>query len=341
VGGVGKTRLAIQVAAEVLPRFRDGAWLCELGPLNDPTGLPDVLAAALSVQPRPGSDMAGSVVEALREKRLLLVLDNCEHVISAAARSVDAIVGACPEVRVLATSREGLGVRGERQLTVRSLDLEHGSVQLFADRATDAGAVIEGDDDEAAVRQICERLDGIPLAIELAASRTRMMSPPEIAARLDERFRLLTGGSRTAVERHQTLRQAVDWSYELLDPKERAILDRLGVFAGGFTLAAAEAVLPATTSTGSTCSTALPSSSTSRWSSPTAPAPRPATDSSRPSASTRWSGSTTRAPPTRCGGGTPSGASPSRPKPATGCSDRTTCAGSPGSPPSSTTCGQR
>ncbi len=244
VGGVGKTRLAVQVAAELLERFRDGAWLVELGPLTDPEGLPGVIAAALAIQPRQGRTMAESVVDALRDQDRLVVFDNCEHVITAAARIVDAIVRACPAVRVLATSREGLGLRGERQMTVPSLDLPVASVQLFVDRAREAGGRFELDVGyDPAVAQICARLDGIPLALELAAARTRMMTPAEIAARLDERFRLLTGGSRTAVERHQTLRQAVDWSYDLLRPLERGVLDHLGVFAGGFTLDAAEAVV--------------------------------------------------------------------------------------------------
>jgi predicted ATPase/class 3 adenylate cyclase len=244
VGGVGKTRLAVQVAAELLPRYRDGAWLVELGPLNTPDGLPELLAAALTIQPRQGMTTAQGIVDALRTKQMLVVFDNCEHVIGAAARMVDDIVRSCPDVRILATSREGLGVRGERQITVRSLDLEVESVELFVDRARDAGGRFEQDEGtQSAIAQICTRLDGIPLALELAAARTRMMTPAEVATRLDERFRLLTGGSRTAVERHQTLRQAVDWSYELLEARERTILDRLGVFAAGFTLAAAEAVV--------------------------------------------------------------------------------------------------
>jgi predicted ATPase/class 3 adenylate cyclase len=244
VGGVGKTRLAVQVAAELLEQFRDGAWMVELGPLSDPEGMPEVIAAALAISPRQGRTMADSVVDALRDRELLVVFDNCEHVITTAARTVDAIVRACPAVRVLATSREGLGLRGERQITVPSLDLADASIQLFADRSREASGRFELDDEvTAAIGQICSRLDGIPLAIELAAARTRMMTPAEIAARLDERFRLLTGGSRTAVERHQTLRQAVDWSYDLLSPLERAVLDCLGVFAGGFTLDAAEIVV--------------------------------------------------------------------------------------------------
>jgi predicted ATPase/class 3 adenylate cyclase len=243
VGGVGKTRLAIQVAAELLPRYRDGAWLVELGPLNTSDGLPELLAAALVIQPRQGMTTAQGIVDALRSRQMLVVFDNCEHVIGAAARMVDDIVRSCPDVRILATSREGLGVRGERQITVRSLDLEVESVELFVERAHDAGGRFERDEGtQSAIAQICTRLDGIPLALELAAARTRMMTPAEVATRLDERFRLLTGGSRTAVERHQTLRQAVDWSYDLLEPRERTILDRLGVFAGGFTLDAAEAV---------------------------------------------------------------------------------------------------
>ena len=210
--------VAVQVAAKLLERFRDGAWLVELGPLTDPEGIPDVIAAALAIQPRQGRTMAESVVDALRDKELLVVFDNCEHVITAAARMVDAIVRACPGVRVLATSREGLGLRGERQMTVPSLDLAVASVQLFVDPRR-AGAT----------RARCwSRPCGRAIFHGSTASRshsnsrprTRMMTPAEIAA-LDERFRLLTGGSRTAVERHQTLRQAVDWSYDLLTPLER------------------------------------------------------------------------------------------------------------------------
>jgi predicted ATPase/class 3 adenylate cyclase/tetratricopeptide (TPR) repeat protein len=254
VGGVGKTRLALQTAAEVLPRLAAGAWLCELGPLSEAAGVPELVATTLSIQPRPGESITESVVGALRDREILLVVDNCEHLIVPAARLVDAVVRACPSVRVLATSREGLGVSGERLIMVRSLGvadedaspdvlITSDAVQLFVDRAKDARSGFAATPENASdIGRVCRRLDGIPLAIELAAARTRMMSPGEIARRLDERFRLLTGGSRTAVERHQTLRAAVDWSYALLDPHEQAFLDRLGVFAGGFTLEAADAV---------------------------------------------------------------------------------------------------
>jgi predicted ATPase len=255
VGGVGKTRLAVQVGAELLPHFGDGVWLCELGPVADRSLVPEVVAAALGVQQRPEMSVAESILAACRNRELVLVLDNCEHLLDAAARLVEAMVRACPGVCVLATSREGLGVSGERILVVRSLGLPASdglpgesvvaaaAVRLFCDRAVSArDSFVLGADNIDAVAQICGRLDGIPLAIELAAARVRMMTPGEIAGRLDERFRLLTGGARTAVERHQTLRQAVDWSYDLLNERERTILDRLGVFAGGFTLEAAESV---------------------------------------------------------------------------------------------------
>ena len=253
VGGMGKTRLALQVGGEVLPRYRDGVWLCELGPLGDAELVPELVAGVLGVQQRPGHTMKESVVAACRRRELLLVLDNCEHLLDGAAQMVEALERACPGVYVLATSREGLGVSGERIMALRALALpsegvsagaaaEIDAVRLFVERAAaarDDFAVTADNVD--AIAQICRRLDGIPLAIELAAARVRMMNPAEIASRLDERFRLLTGGSRTTVERHQTLRQAVDWSYDLLDSRERELLKRLGVFAGGFTLDAAEA----------------------------------------------------------------------------------------------------
>ena len=254
VGGVGKTRLAVQVADAVLDHFADGAWLCELGPVSDGNAVADVLATTLALQPRAGATSLETVVDGLRNRNLLIVLDNCEHVIAPAARVVDAILRSCDGVRVLATSREGLGTNGERLVLVRSLAVPDddaighdaratAAVRLFVDRAVAARQTFElTDENLAPVVQICRRLDGIPLGIELAAARTRLLSPREISDRLDERFRLLTGGSRTAVERHQTLRAAVDWSYDLLEPAQRELLDRLGVFAGGFTLEGAERI---------------------------------------------------------------------------------------------------
>jgi predicted ATPase/class 3 adenylate cyclase len=254
VGGVGKTRLAVQVAAEVLPRYPDGAWLVELAAITDSQAVPELVAATLGIPQRQGQNVTDSILFWVRNRCALLVLDNCEHVLDSAARLANAIVRASPEVTVLATSREGLGLMGERMLAVRSLDVPSDdspvetlaaieAVRLFVERA---GAVRSGfaltSENADAVVQVCRRLDGIPLAIELAAARVRMMSPGEISARLDERFRLLTGGARTAVERHQTLRRTVDWSYDLLTEPERSLLNRLSVFSSGFTLDAAESV---------------------------------------------------------------------------------------------------
>ena len=254
VGGVGKTRLAIQVAAEVLPHFRDGAWLCELAAASEPETMLQVIATALRIQPRPGVSIMDLITEFLCSKRLLLVLDNCEHLLDAAARFVDAVLREAPEVRILATSREGLAVDGEHMRALRSLSVPDPSAdletlvrsdagRLFVDRAqaVDPSFVLDAPTG-AAVGELCRRLDGVPLAIELAAARIVAMSPAEIAARLDERFRLLTGGRRAAVERHQTLRATVDWSFSLCSPAEQRVFARLGVFAGTFGSTAAEAV---------------------------------------------------------------------------------------------------
>ncbi len=256
VGGVGKTRLALQVAAEVIGEFSDGAWLCELAPVTDPAAVWETLAACLRVQPLPGRALDESVLNFLAAKRVLLVLDNCEHLLDAVARVVDAIEHRCPQVSVLATSREGLGLAGERMVAVRSLnvpamDADLGdlwqveAVRLFGDRASAAKSdFVLTDRNLDAVGVLCRRLDGIPLAIELAAARVRSLSPDDLVARLDRRFKLLTHGSRAALERHQTLRNTIDWSYDLLTEAERHALQRLSVFAGGCDLAAAEAVLP-------------------------------------------------------------------------------------------------
>ena len=255
IGGVGKTRAALQAAARVLAQYRDGAWFCELAPVGDPDAVVEAVATALGVVANLGQTIDDSLLDFLRSKQLLLVLDNCEHLLDSVTDLVDRVVRACPRVTVLATSREGLALAGERILALRSLgvpDLDASSdaaagadaVRLFVERAADARAgFVLHDDNAAAIVQICRRLDGIPLAIELAAARVQAMSPQEIATRLDDQFRLLRGGSRGAVERHQTLRRTIDWSYDLLSDDERLVLDRLSVFAGGAILEDAEAVV--------------------------------------------------------------------------------------------------
>ncbi|MEX0663731.1 MAG: adenylate/guanylate cyclase domain-containing protein [Acidimicrobiia bacterium] len=254
VGGVGKTRLATQVAAEVLPRFADGAWLCELAAASDAEAMVQVVAATLGVQQHPNVSLEESILEYLRTKQLLLVLDNCEHLLADAGGLAEGVLHRSDGVRILATSREGLAVEGEQVWPLRSLRtptststvevVASAAARLFIERAQAAAPGFDVDDaNAAAVAEICKRLDGIPLAIELAAARVSAMSPTEIAALLDERFRLLTGGRRTAVERHQTLRATVDWSYSLLEPNERFVFDRLGVFSGSFDNAAASAVV--------------------------------------------------------------------------------------------------
>jgi predicted ATPase len=234
VGGVGKTRLAVQVAADVLPRFADGAWMCELATASDAEELDQIVATTLGVSPRVGLAIREAVAEFLRAKDLLLVLDNCEHLLDAVGALAATLIQRCAGVRMLATSREGLGVDGEQVWPLRSLPVGP-STELFVERARAVKPAFVLESGSAApVAEICGRLDGMPLAIELAAARVVSMSPLEIAQRLDERFRLLTGGRRSAVERHHTLRATVDWSYSLLDERDRLVFDRLGVFVGGF-----------------------------------------------------------------------------------------------------------
>lgn len=246
VGGVGKTRLAIQIAGEVSTNYPDGTWLAELAAVREPSAIAHALAAVLNVAQIPGNSIEESLIKTLAGRRLLLVLDNCEHLIDAAASLARRMVTQCPQVTILATSREALMVEGERIWPVPPLGFRDGgrspAVDLFIDRARAVAPDFEPGGDDSAIREICQRLDGIPLAIELAAARTRAMSPVQIRDRLNERFRLLTGGMRGALERHQTLRRAIQWSYELLSPAERALLGRLSVFAGGFTGEAVERV---------------------------------------------------------------------------------------------------
>ncbi len=244
VGGVGKTRLAVHVAAELVADFGDGVWLVELADVNDPSAVPDAVATSLALAPQPAMSITDSVVQSLADRRALLVLDNCEHVLEAAADLIRAILAASSNMTVLVTSREGTRLAGERVWSVPSLDFRagigSGAAVLFVDRAqaVDSGFTIADEADADAVMEICQRLDGIALAIELAAARMASMTPSEVRDRLDDRFRLLAG-SRRGFERHQTLRHAVQWSYELLDDDERVVLNRSSVFAGGFDLAAA------------------------------------------------------------------------------------------------------
>lgn len=255
-GGAGKTRLSLQVATDLLDGFKDGAWFIELAPLSDPNLVPQTIAASLGLQNQSARPMLDALNDYLKEKNLLLVLDNCEHLIQACAESADALLHYSPRIKILATSREALGIAGETIFRVPSLSLpdanklppldvlsQYESVRLFTDRAFSAqpNFVLTGEN-ASAIAKICHRLDGIPLAIELAAARIKALKPEEIAARLDDSFRLLTGGSRTAPTRQQTLRGTINWSYDLLSEPERALLRQLSVFTGGWMLEAAEAV---------------------------------------------------------------------------------------------------
>ena len=251
-GGMGKTRLAIQVAAELLPRFPDGAWLCELAPARDAESMVQNVASTLSVSTRRGLSLEESVVDFLGPKRLLLVLDNCEQVHAAAGELAASILRACPQVKIVATSRQPIDALGEQQWPLRPLALPDGNgamthagdadaVRLFVDRARSVRPGFTIDEaNAAAIGEICRRLDGMPLAIELAAARLSSLGPQQIASLLDERFRMLSGSGRD--ERHQTLRAAIDWSYSLLDPVSQRVFDRLGVFSGSFDTDAACAV---------------------------------------------------------------------------------------------------
>jgi hypothetical protein len=236
VGGVGKTRLALEVAERLHDEFPDGVWVFELAAISDPAAVPDAVAAVLGITQQPGRSVAESVAAALEGRVRLLVLDNCEHVLDATADLIEAILAASAATKIVATSREGLGIADERLWPVRSLDIGAGvdsaAVALFVERAQNVSPRFTvGDDGEAAaVVEICRRLDGIPLAIELAASRMASMTASEVRDRLDQRFRLLIG-SRRALERHHTLRHAVAWSYDLLDDTEKTLLDRCSVFA--------------------------------------------------------------------------------------------------------------
>jgi predicted ATPase/class 3 adenylate cyclase len=255
-GGTGKTRLMLQVAEEIIEDYPDGVWLVELAPLTDPELIPERLSSALNVQEQPGRGLLDTLTEYLRRKNLLLLLDNVEHLVQESAELAEHLLDGCPELKILVTGREALFIEGETTLQIPSLSLPPKSnnptvetirtaegVQIFLDR----GRAVNPDfalteQNAAAIAEIVHRLDGIPLALELAAARLRMLTVQQIAARLNDRFRLLTGGRRTALPRQQTLQALIDWSWNLLVEEERVLLRRLSVFSGGWTLEAAQAV---------------------------------------------------------------------------------------------------
>ncbi|HVS49039.1 MAG TPA: tetratricopeptide repeat protein [Candidatus Dormibacteraeota bacterium] len=255
-GGSGKTRLALHLAADLLDRYPDGVWLVELASVTDPAGVGPAVAAAVHIGERAGSPAVDTISASLRNRQLLLVLDNCEHLIAACADVANALLRSCPRLTILATSREGLNIPGEALMPVPSLRVPDGdslppldelrayeAISLFVDRCSSYQPAFALTQENAAdIVRICRRLDGVPLALELAAARVRVLSVAQVAKRLDDRFRLLTGGGRTAVARQQTLRALIDWSYDLLTEPERVLLRRLSIFVRGWTFEAAEAV---------------------------------------------------------------------------------------------------
>lgn len=255
-GGCGKTRLAMHTAAELTGEYSDGVWLVEFAALADPQLVPDAVARVFGLKEQSGKALVQTIAEHLATKNLLMVLDNAEHVLEACAQVSHAVLSACPELRILVTSRERLGIVGELTYRVPSLSVpeseqlatpekmaQYESARLFIERAQlQQPEFIVTPDNAPALASICRRLDGIPLAIELAAARVRLMPIEEVSRRLDQRFDLLTGGSRTALPRHRTLRSLIDWSYDLLNGSEQELFFRLSIFSGGWTLAGAESV---------------------------------------------------------------------------------------------------
>jgi len=255
-GGSGKTRLALHVATNLVDTFKDGVWWVELESLIDEALVPQAVAKAVGMRENPNQMLAETLTSFLRSKQILLVLDNCEHLITGCAQLAEQLLTTCPELKILATSREALRLTGESTWYISTLSvpasqdkidvqsvMEYEAIRLFVERAV----AVKSDfaltrQNALSVTQVCQRLDGIPLAIELAAARITVLSVNEIVARLNDRFPLLTSGSRTAIPRQQTLRATVDWSYDLLTDLERILLRRLSVFTGGYTLEAAEAV---------------------------------------------------------------------------------------------------
>lgn len=242
-GGVGKTRLAVEVSSLLGAEFADGIWYVDLAPITNAAVAPLTVARTLGLPDQPGRSTMELLVRFVGEKAMLLVLDNCEHLLDACGDMVVELLGSCPRLTIVSTSREPLGVPGELTWRVPSLSLADEAVELFADRARQARPdFVVNEANTPLVRDICERLDGMPLAIELAAARIRALSLQQIGSSLHDRFRLLTGGARTAVRRQQTLRASVDWSHALLTDPERVLFRRLAVFTGGFDLEAAQAI---------------------------------------------------------------------------------------------------
>src|ERR1700743_575345 len=242
-GGVGKTRMAIQVAGQFSDEFSDGVWYVDLAPITDPDLVPITTARGLGLPEQPGRSTMEAVRRFVADRQMLVVLDNCEHLLDATATLTVALLGAGPKLRLLTTSREPIGVAGEQSWRVPSLPLADKAIELFVDRACRARPdFVVADDNAATVMEICRRLDGVPLAIELAAARVRALSLAEILDSLHDRFRLLTGGARTAVRRQQTLRASVDWSHAPLTAPERVLFRRLAAFMGGFDLSAAQTI---------------------------------------------------------------------------------------------------
>jgi non-specific serine/threonine protein kinase len=255
-GGAGKTRLSLQVAHDLLETFADGAWFVELAPINAADLIAQTVATVIGLHEEPGKSLGATLADRLRAREALLLLDNCEHLVQAVAHFAEELLRSCPDLHLITSSREGLGIPGEALYRVPPLAIpdpghlpplealaQYEAVQLFVDRAASVrpGFALTAQN-APAITQVCVRLDGIPLAIELAAARAKMLAPDQIAARLDDRFRLLTGGSRTALPRQQTLRAAIDWSFDLLSAEERVMMRRLSVFVGGWTLESAAAI---------------------------------------------------------------------------------------------------
>ncbi len=246
MGGLGKTSLSIEAGRHSASNYPDGVWFADLAAISDPAAVALAIAGLFGVSQQSEKSMLESLVDALRGRRMLIILDNCEHLIGATATVADAILTTCPKISLIATSRELLSISGEQVMQVAPLQISGSNapaIELFTERAKAVSHTFQIENNEADVRDICEKLDGVPLAIELAAARVKSMTPRQIRDRLDQRFRLLTGGSRAETRtRHQTLQNAVQWSYDLLNDTEEAVLNRASVFAGGFTLEAAEAV---------------------------------------------------------------------------------------------------